>query len=147
MKKILMFAASLFMATAVFAQPGGGGFGGPPQGFGQSQGVTISDPAEQAKEFVASIKDDLKLSDKQEKSLVKLYTNHFSKLQTLKAQISDLEKYTEQRLTTEILTTEQATEWKEVKKKVKIGSSDDSTRGSGNFDGFMPGMMPPPMGM
>ncbi len=138
-----MLAASLLLTTAVFAQPGGG-FGGP-RGMmgGAQQGVTISDPAVQAQEFVDKIKDELNLTEKQQKTLVKLYTNHFGKLQTLKAQISDLERYTEQRLTLEILTPEQATEWKEVKKKVGTGGGDDESRRGGRGD-FMPGMMPPP---
>jgi len=116
-------------------------------GMGGSQGITISDPAVQAQEFVDKIKDELQLSEKQQKTLVKLYTNHYSKLQTLKAEISDLEKYTEQRLTSEVLTQEQATQWKEVKKKVKVSDS-NQTQQSGYGD-FMPGMMPPPgmMGM
>lgn len=142
MKRILLFAAFILMATAAVAQPSGG-FGGPPPGMMGGQGVTISDPAVQAQEFVDKIKDELQLSEKQQKTLVKLYTNHFSKLQTLKAQISDLERYTEQRLSTEVLTQEQATQWKEVKKK--LGQGDDDSSQGGRRGNFMPGMMPPGM--
>jgi len=157
MKRIVLLVITVLASVVVNAQPGGGGggMGGPGMGGpGMMPGMegssfSMQDPAEQAQKFVDKMKDSLQIDDKQEKTLVKLYTNHFTKLQTLKAQISDLEKYTEQRLTTEILTQEQAEKWKTMKKSMRgrsgrDGNSQNSGNSEGNFNGFPGGM--PPMG-